>query len=71
MLKVLDKYIEDGYSIIKYTIDGENAHSTVKVLISDLYPSDSEVLSPSITEQILFETQYQTAILEILSLGGM
>lgn len=26
---------------------------------------------PTIEEQILFETQYQTAVLEILSLGGM
>jgi hypothetical protein len=33
-------------------------------------PSEPEP-QPTIEEQILFETQYQTAILEIISLGGV
>ncbi len=40
-------------------------------LVEEAYPTEVTEQQPTIGEQILFETQYQTAVLEILSLGGM
>lgn len=71
MIKVLREYEENGYQITEYTKDGETVSHTVKVAISD-EPTEpvSTMELPTIEEQILSETQYQTVLLELSALGG-
>lgn len=66
---ILNKYTENNEIVTEYTIDGETISHIVRVPI----PQEIEPIEPvpTIEEQILFETQYQTAVLEILTLGGM
>lgn len=63
---ILREYVSDGFNIIEYTKDGETVSHTVKTPI----PQEIEPIEPqpTIHEQILYETQYQTTILEM---GGM
>ncbi len=69
MLDVLSEETKNGYKIIKYTKNGTTVSHTVKKLIQEeIEPVEQQ---PTIEEQILFETQYQTAVLEILFLGGI
>lgn len=70
MLQIIKHFIEDDMEVIEYTKDGKTVSHIVKT------PVQTELIEPpapqpTIEEQILFETQYQTAVLEILSLGGM
>lgn len=68
-MEILKQYIYDAYQVTEYTKDGETVSHVVKTPI----PQEIEPIEPvpTIEEQILFETQYQTAVLEILTLGGM
>ena len=69
MLTILRKYTEDNFIVTEYTKDGETVSHIVKTPI----PTEIEPTVPqaSIEEQILAETQYQTALLEMNTLGGM
>lgn len=68
-VSILNKYEQDGNQVTEYTKDGETVSHVVKTPLPQ--EVESEEPEPTIEEQILFETQYQTAVLEILSLGGM
>ena len=64
MLTLLTSYEEDGYLIEKYTRDGETVSHTVRTLIMDDSMVEEAVPEPSIEEKILYETQYQTMLIE-------
>lgn len=64
MPTLLRKYEENGEQIEKYTRDGETVSHTVRTLINDA-PVEKVVPAPSIEEQILTETKYQTVLLEM------
>lgn len=67
MLKILNEYIEGNSKVIEYTKDGETVSHRVETAI----PMEIETTEqPSMEEQILFETKYQTLLLETMALGG-
>lgn len=69
MLQILREYVQDGYTITEYTRDGETISHTVKTAIPpEIEPVEEQ---PTLEEQILFETKYQTLILETMQLGGI
>ncbi len=70
MLYILNKYVDNNVQVAEYTKDGTTVSHTVKTPIQT-EPSEPQEPEPTINESILFENQYQTAMLEILSLGGM
>lgn len=64
MLKLLRTYEENGNKVEKYTRDGETVSHVVRTPIID--DSIEEVTPvPTIEEQILTETKYQTVLLEM------
>lgn len=63
---ILREYEEHRMNVIEYTKDGETVSHVVKTPIAQ--ESEPEELQPTIEEEILFETKYQTMILEM---GGM
>lgn len=66
MLEVLNRYIEDNMEVVEYTKDGKTISHTVKTPI----PTEIETIEqPTMEEQILFETKYQTLLLETMTLG--
>lgn len=67
---VFREYIEDGYQVTEYTRDGETVSHKVTVPVQS-EPIESIVPEPTIEEQILAETNYQTALLEMNIMGGV
>ena len=67
MLQILNKYEQDNYQITEYTKDGTTVSHTVKMPIQT-EPMEPVEPQPSIEEQILVETQYQTVLLEMNSM---
>ncbi len=70
MIYILKTYDQDGYFITEYTNDGVNVAATIKHPMPTTEPRPI-VTMPSIEEQILAETQYQTALFEMNMMGGM
>ena len=67
MLQIFNEYIQSNFKIVEYTNDGKTISHTVKTPI----PSETEIIEqPTMDEQILFETKYQTLLLETMALGG-
>lgn len=66
MLKILNQYIEDNLQVTEYTKDGTTVSHTVKVPIQTEEPTPQ----PTLEERILFETEYQTTLLELMNVGG-
>ena len=67
MLQIFNEYIQSNFKIVEYTNDGKTISHTVKTPI----PSETEIIEqPTMGEQILFETKYQTLLLETMALGG-
>lgn len=64
MPTLLRKYEENGEQIEEYTRDGQTVSHTVRTLIMDDSMVEEVVPEPSIEEKILYETQYQTMIIE-------
>ena len=64
MVDFLDEIIEDGYLVTRYTIDGKTVSHVVRTLIVDDSTAEEVVPEPSIEEKILYETQYQTMLIE-------
>ena len=67
MLEILNQYIEDNMQVTEYTKDGETISHTVK---TPILTEIEAIEQPSTEEQILFETKYQTLLLETMALGG-
>lgn len=72
MLVVLNQFLdtEKNIQVTEYTSDGKTVLHRVETPI----PSQTiEIVDsqPTIGEQILAETQYQTALLEMNTLGGI
>jgi|GEM_PF-3259164 len=65
MVDFLEEIIEDGYRIARYTTDGKTVSHEIKTLIVDDSTVEEVVPEPSIEEQILTETKYQTVLLEM------
>ncbi|WP_020189722.1 hypothetical protein [Kurthia sp. Dielmo] len=65
MVELLRKYEENGEQIEEYTRDGETVSHTVRTLIMDDSMIEEVAPEPSIEEQILTETKYQTVLLEM------
>ncbi|MFD2870384.1 hypothetical protein ACFSY7_17970 [Kurthia populi] len=65
MVDFLDEIIEDGYLVTRYTRDGKTVSHIVRTLIVDDSTVEEVVQEPSIEEQILTETKYQTVLLEM------
>lgn len=72
MLKILNRRVEGDFEIIEYTLDGKTVSHTAKKVITAIeepeIPLDPQ---PSLEERILAETTYQTALLEMTTLGGL
>lgn len=68
MKKVLRIENDGDYQKIYYTKDGVNVSNVVTELIQLEQPEIIE--QPTTEEQILFETKYQTLLLETMALGG-
>ena len=67
MLQILNQYIEDNMQVTEYTKDGTTISHVEKIAI----PTEIEIIEqPTAEEQILFETKYQTLLLETMALGG-
>ncbi len=64
MLDFLEEIIKDGYRITRYTTDGKTISHEIKRLIVDDSTVEEVVPEPSIEEKILYETQYQTMLIE-------
>ena len=64
MLTLLTSYEEDGYLIEKYTRDGETVSHVVRTPIIDESTIEEAPTTPTIEEKILYETQYQTMLIE-------
>ena len=65
---ILKQYIEDGIEVIEYTKNGTTESHVVKSLIAAGIPIEEQ---PTVEEQILAETQYQTALIEMNMMGGI
>lgn len=67
-MEELRRYIEGDYEIIEYTKDGETVSHKVEQRIS---AEPVPIMEPGTTvvELIYAETTYQTALLEVMSLG--
>lgn len=63
-LFILEDFESDGYHITKYTMDGKTISHEIKRLIMDDSTVEEAVPEPSIEEKILYETQYQTMLIE-------
>lgn len=70
MIKVLREYEDGDYNVIEFTEDGETVYGESRILKSSGSFVENEVL-PTIEEKILAESQYQTMLLELSSLGGI
>ena len=67
MLQILSQYEREGMAVTEYTRDGETISHVVKTPL----PTETETTEqPTAEEQILFETKYQTLLLETMALGG-
>ncbi len=64
MVVLLGKYEEDGFLIEEYTRDGQTVSHTVRTLIMDDSMVEEVVPESSIEEKTLYETQYQTMLIE-------
>ena len=64
-LKILRSYDKDGYNIIEYTNDNLNVFYIEKKIIQNIEIDENKELGPTIEEQILTETKYQTVLLEM------
>lgn len=60
-MEVLNEYIQDDLEIVEYTRDGVTISHIVKTPILQ----GLEEPQPSTEEEILYETKYQTLILEM------
>lgn len=69
MLEVLKRYVEGDYNVTEYSKDGKNVSHTIRTPIPPNSTEDKFV--STIEEQILAETQYQTALLEMNYMGGI
>lgn len=69
MFRLLNKYEENGKIVQEYTKDGETVSHRIETIKpdGDFIPAET----PTLVEQIYAENLYQTALLEIQSLGGM
>jgi len=70
MIRVLREYkTEENVLVTEYTKDGKTVSHTVKTPIPTnvIEPTEEQ---PTMEEQILFETKYQTLLLETMTLGG-
>lgn len=69
MIYLLREYTEDNIKIAEYTKDGETVSHRVETPITseDATPI---IEQPTMDEQILFESKYQTLLLETMTLGG-
>lgn len=68
-MHILNRYEIDNVLFTEYTSDGVNVSHISESSISQTGIEDIEIIEePSELEMILFETQYQTTLLEI---GGM
>lgn len=68
MVRILNEFIEGDFIITQYTKDGKNvSHIVKKPIIQETGLVESQ---PSISELILAENLYQTALLEIQMIGG-
>lgn len=65
MIVLLDEFIDGEYLVSRYTKDGETVSHTVRTLIMDDSMIEEVAPEPSIEEQILTETKYQTVLLEM------
>lgn len=70
MLELLRENEKDGYIIKEYTKDGKNISHIIKTIIQT-EPVEPWEPEPTLEERILAETTYQTALLEMNTLGGM
>lgn len=64
-------YKEYGYEITEFLDASGNIKATVKVIISETEDTIPKIIEPTIEEQILAETHYQTALIEMNMLGGV
>ena len=64
MVSLLRKYEENEFLIEEYTHDGETVSHIVRTLIMDDSMVEEVVPEPSIEEKTLYETQYQTMLIE-------
>lgn len=69
MLEILRVYTENNLKITEYTKDGKTvSHVVEEPIQTEQQPIESKLTTE---EQILSENLYQTALLEMQSLGGM
>ena len=71
MKKIINQYTEGAHTVIEY---GDNGAVTnvVKVATPTERTEEQYVIpKPTIEEEILVETRYQTMLLEMSTLGGM
>lgn len=72
MVQILRSYEENGWVITEFTKDGETISHTISHPISQRSdPMESPIPQTTIEEQILAETQYQTALMEMNTMGGI
>lgn len=64
-MEVLNEYVEGKVKVTKYTKDGVTVSHTVKTPILQELEEEPQ---PTIEEEILFETKYQTMLLEMTTL---
>ena len=74
-MELFKSYEKDGFLIREYSRDGGKTicHKTEEILPdeNDISPESVEFIpEPSIEEKILAETQYQTMLLEMNTVGG-
>lgn len=65
MLKVISEKVIDGALVVEYSKDGKTVSHTTRSFIQEHEDSIEQSVKPSELEQILFETQYQTMLLEM------
>ena len=64
MATLLRTYEENGVRIKEYTRDGETVSHVVRTTIIDESTIEETPPAPTIEEKILYETQYQTMLIE-------
>ena len=64
-MEILREYIEDDMQVTEYTKDGQTTSHIIKIAINT---GPGTPPGPSIEQQILYENQYQTMLLEM---GGI
>lgn len=69
-VRILRVHTEGDTQITEYTRDGKTVSHEVRNPISTESDSVQIIEQPTMGEQILFETKYQTLLLETMALGG-